>query len=188
MSLMSCFRPAPALVFAAFACLAPVGSMTSAMAQTAPAPEAPKVLPDIPQAAPSHLAIAEEVLKASGLMVMIENATPNVVDGLRANISRQRPELVKEIEESLAVVQAAIPGLRADGLRNAAGLLAERITEGELKEIHTFLISAAGKKYVTLLPQYVEDIVPLLEGWSMAASERMTRLFQEEMAKRGHRI
>jgi uncharacterized protein len=188
-------RPGASRSFAALALVTVLsGTLPAAYAQTAPAPAAPAAPAPAsppPAAAPlpaSHLAAAVDVLKASGLMVMIENATPNVVDGIRANMSRQRPELVKEIEESLAVTQAAIAGIRTDGLTNAASVLAERMTEAELKEIGIFLNSPAGKKYVSILPQYVEDIVPLLEGWSVAASERLTRIFQEEMAKRGHKI
>lgn len=182
-------RPGAARSFAAFALVTVLSApIPVAYAQTAPAPAAPAAPATSAPLPASHLAAAVDVLKASGLMVMIENATPNVIDNIRGNISRQRPELVKEIEESLAVAEAAIPAIRTDGLNNAASVLAERMSEDELKEIGIFLNSPAGKKYVSLLPQYVEDIVPLLEGWSAAASERLTRIFQEEMAKRGHKI
>lgn len=182
----------------AFTCVALVGGLIlgsaslafiqPVLAQTAPAAPAAPLVPKTTTVAPSHLAVAVEVVKASGLMVMIEGATPNVIAGLRANISRQRPELVKEIEESLAIVENAIPKAREDAVANAAALLAEKMTEAELKEISTFLASPAGKKYVTTLPQFVEEVVPLLEGWGQATSEILTQLFQVEMAKRGHKL
>ena len=137
---------------------------------------------------PSHLAVAVDVLKASGLMTMFDNAMPNVVGNLRANLSRQRPELIKDIEESLAAVEGQMGAVKDDGISVVARALASKMSESDLKEVKTFLTSPAGKKYVETLPAFMEEVVPFLEQWVGMANERMTKTFQDEMTKRGHKL
>lgn len=165
--------------------LALAGALVMAGASVAQqaAPSAPKPPPT--NLAPSHLAIAAEVLKTSGLMRTFEASTPNVVQMLRANVSRTRPELVKQIEESLAIVQTKMGEMTSDGLKGAAGYLAARMTEAELKDVNTFLTSPVGKKYVETLPAFMEDMLPYLEQWTQVVGQEAMAVFRAEMAKRG---
>lgn len=137
---------------------------------------------------PSHLAVATDVLKASGMLVMFENATPNVVGALRVNVTRQRPELAKDIEEALKVVTEESNKATLDGVSGAARFLAVRLSEPELKEISTFLNSPTGKKYVETLPGFMDMVVPYLQAWSQEVSGRLSKAFSDEMAKRGHKL
>jgi len=154
-----------------------LASGSHAMAQTAE-----------PPATPEHLAVATDVLKASGLMTMFENAMPNVVGPLRANMTRQRPELTRDIEEALKVVEAKTAEATGEGVATAAQLLAKRMNEAELREVYAFLSSPVGKKYVATLPAFMEEIVPFLEQWNQSTSAGLTRVFQQEMLKRGHKL
>ncbi|CAN1511928.1 Domain of unknown function DUF2059 [Rhabdaerophilaceae bacterium] len=137
---------------------------------------------------PSHLAIATDVLKASGLSRTFETSVPNVVSMLRTNVTRQRPELARDIEEALKVVEGKVPEMTSTGVSEAARFLAARMTEAELTEVNTFLSSAVGKKYVDTLPLFMDDMLPYLERWTQNAGQTMTGLFREEMLKRGHRL
>ena len=137
---------------------------------------------------PSHLAMATEVLRASGMITMFQNAMPNVIGSLRVNVTRTRPELARDIEDVLKTVETEQAKVAADGVSGAARFLAQRLTEAELKEINTFLTSPVGKKYVETLPAFMDLVVPYLEIWSQEASARLTLMFQQEMAKRGHRL
>ena len=155
-----------------------VGSAGAALAQQNAA--APVV--------PSHLTVAAEVLKASGLSRTFETSVPNVVNMLRTNVTRQRPELARDIEEALKTVEAKVPEMMNAGISEAARFLAARMNEAELKEVMTFLSSAVGKKYVETLPAFMDDMLPYLERWTQNAGQTMTGLFREEMAKRGHKL
>lgn len=137
---------------------------------------------------PSHLAMATEVLKASGMITMFQNAMPNVVGSLRVNVTRTRPELAKDIEEALKVVETEQTKVAADGVTGAARFLALRLNEAELKEINAFLISPTGKKYVDSLPGFMDMVVPYLEIWGQEATGRLMGVFQQEMTKRGHKL
>jgi hypothetical protein len=119
---------------------------------------------------------------------MFENTLPNVIGGLRTNVTRTRPELAKDIEDALKAVEAQIPTLHDDGVSAAARFLAARLTEPELKEINAFLSSPVGQKYVGTLPEFMEQVVPFLEIWNQEVAQKLTGLFQQEMAKRGHKL
>lgn len=136
----------------------------------------------------SHIKVAADVLKASGMGVMFQNAVPNVVGALRVNFTRARPELAKDIEEALKVVEADVVKTTNEGLTAAARFLAVRMSEGELKEVLTFLSSTAGKKYVESLPGVTEDIVPFVEFWGQEVTGRLQKTFTDEMARRGHKL
>lgn len=178
MSVASFIRPVFRLrgAFVAFALLTGV-SIPAQAQQNAAAP-----------IVPTHMAIATDVLKASGLVTMFQNAMPNVIGGLRANLTRQRPELTKDIEESLKVVEGKMAGVTDEGISSVARFLASRMSEAELKEVNTFLTSPAGKKYVETLPAFMEDVMPFLEQWNQKASADLSKAFQEEMNKRGHKF
>ncbi|MCA0400515.1 MAG: DUF2059 domain-containing protein [Proteobacteria bacterium] len=159
----------------------------------APTPEQIKAAQELEKAlsapmVPTHLVIAAEVLKASGLNTMFDNAMPNVVGALRVNITRQRPELTKDIEEALKLVEEDAKKVTTDGINGAARLLAIRMSEPELKEVNTFLTSAVGKKYIDTLPILTEQLVPFIEIWAQETQRRLTKVFFDEMTKRGHRL
>jgi hypothetical protein len=137
---------------------------------------------------PSHLAMATEVLKASGMITMFQNAMPNVVGSLRVNVTRTRPELAKDIEEALKVVETEQTKVATDGVSGAARFLALRLSEAELKEVNAFLVSPTGKKYVDSLPGFMDMVVPYLEIWGQEATGRLMGVFQQEMTKRGHKL
>lgn len=141
-----------------------------------------------PPITPSHQAIATDVLKASGMMTMFQNSLPNIIQGIRQQFTRQRPELARDIEGALGEIERQIPDITADGVSVASRFLAVRMNEAELKEVNTFLNSPAGKKYVETLPAFMEDVLPFLEQWSAAAGDAMSRAFRAEMQKRGHNL
>jgi uncharacterized protein len=168
-------------------------ALFSAPALAQQAPQGPVGSPMMKQAiegkfTDSHLDIAGQVLKASGLGVIFQNAVPNVVGSLRVNVTRTRPELAKDIEDALKVVEADVIKVTDEGTRAAARFLAVRMSESELKDVLTFLNSAVGKKYVESLPGVTEDIVPFVELWGQEVTGRLTKTFQDEMAKRGHKL
>ena len=143
----------------------------------------------VPPVVPTHLEVAKTVLNTSGLGKVFENAMPNVVGPLRVNMTRQRPELTKDIEESLKLVEGGKDVHIAAGVDIAARVLATRMSEADLKEVAAFLATPAGKKYVETLPGLTDAIVQeLLPAWSQKVSGDMLRVFQQEMLKRGHKL
>lgn len=177
-------RPFPVLARALVAALAVVLVASAAPAQQAPA--APGAL--TASFPPSHLDMAGQVLRASGLTQVFQNSAPDIVGSIRVNVTRQRPELAGAIEEVLKLVEAETGKLANEGVNAAARFLAARLTEPELKEINTFLTSPVGKKYVETLPAFMEEVTPFLQVWNQEVQGRLIQLFQSEMNKRGHKL
>lgn len=170
-----------------------VAGMGSAMAQQAPAPGTANPEAEIKAilsapVVPTHLEAARQVLIASGLRAMFVNSMPNVVGALRVNVTRQRPELARDIEASLKVVEESGARLIEDGLSGAARFMAVRLSESELKEVHAFMVSPTGKKYVDALPGFMDLVLPYVQVWSQEIGGQMTATFQQEMEKRGHKL
>ncbi len=136
----------------------------------------------------AHIEVATQVLQASGMTTIFQNAVPNVVGSLRVNYTRMRPELTKDIEESLRVVDAESIKVTDEGVKAAARFLAVRMGEKELREVQGFLTSPVGKKYVASLPGLTEDIVPFVELWGQEVAGRLMAVFTDEMARRGHKF
>jgi uncharacterized protein len=167
--------------------------LVSAQAQQIPTLGQPAPQSDLQKAlsapiVPSHLALATDVLKASGMRAMFVNSLPNVVGALRVNVTRQRPELTKEIEEVLKLVEANSEKVVDEGLTGAARFMALRMNEAELKEVLTFMTSTVGKKYVETLPGFMDQVLPYLQIWSEEAGQQLAGFFQAEMLKRGHKL
>ena len=103
---------------------------------------------------PTHLAVATDVLKASGLMTMFNNAMPNVVGALRVNVTAKLLQVkvpVHYIQASAdwlvssaaaAEVLSLLPSTAVKRVRGPHLLLQVNPTESAIA-IHTFLAGVA---------------------------------------------
>ncbi len=67
-------------------------------------------------------------------------------------------------------------------------MYATRFSQQELKELLTFYQSAVGKKFVTLLPNVLEESFIKTQEWGGKLSEEIVQTMRAEMKKRGHTI
>ncbi len=153
----------------------------SAQAQQAPAPAAapaPVAISD------SHLAAARDVVTGSGLARTFEGIVPQIADQIRAGYSRTRPEIIKDMEDSLRPIIAEL-NKRTDGMITAsARLYAQRIPESELKEIAAFFKSASGQKYVNSQGQILNELFTEMQVFSQTLGNVMMDLLREDLRKK----
>ena len=153
----------------------------SAQAQQTPAPAAapaPVAISD------SHLAAARDVVTGSGLARTFEGIVPQIADQIRAGYSRTRPEIIKDMEESLRPIIAEL-NKRTDGMITAsARLYAQRIPEPELKEIAAFFKSASGQKYVGSQGQILNELFTEMQVFSQTLGTVMMDLLREDLRKK----
>ncbi len=153
----------------------------SAQAQQAPAPAAapaPVAISD------SHLAAARDVVTGSGLARTFEGIVPQIADQIRAQYSRTRPEIIKDMEDSLRPIIAEL-NKRTDGMITAsARLYAQRIPESELKEIAAFFKSASGQKYVNSQGQILNELFTEMQVFSQTLGNVMMDLLREDLRKK----
>ncbi len=137
---------------------------------------------------PSHLAVARELLAVNGISSSFAASIPQFFDQVGQTLGQTRPELVKDLNIVFAQLKPEFDK-RADDLTDkAAHLYATLINEQDLKTIVAFFKSDAGQKYVKTQPDFMRDVVVIMESWrEQIATDMMTRV-RVEMQKKGHQL
>jgi hypothetical protein len=177
-------RPgAAALVVALAAVLA-----TPAFAQQpAPAPAPAAAAPAEPT--PSHVAIAREVLIATGITRTFDGMVSQSLEQFKAGVLQTQPNLRADLDAAAAAVEQKMRAGEVVNMQISAGiLLARRMSEAELKEVLTFFKSAAGQKYVEAQPRFLDDLVPAIDGWAAKALPEAINQVRAAMAVKGHKL
>ncbi len=173
------------------ACLALVVGTGVAFAQQAPAPRpaTPAPAPAAPAPAPpaltpAHLAIAKDVVLLSGLSRSFEGVIPQFSEQLRVSFSTTRPEIMKDLAQTLQDLRPEFEAQREELLNAAARVFATRLGEADLKEIAAFFKTPAGGRYVTAQPMVMDDLFGEMQAWSRRLSEFMMTRVRAELKKK----
>ncbi len=159
-----------------------------ALAQTAaPAPAAPVGVP-VTSLTEGQMRFAREIVEGSGIGRSFDGAIPDIALRIRQNFAVSRPEIVKDMDDTLVALLPEIRSRRGEIIERAARAFAAQFTEAELKEVSTFFNSPIGKKYVTAQPQILNEIFQSMEPWMQQTSEFFLSRFREEMRKKGHTV
>jgi hypothetical protein len=177
---MLTFRPA--LVAALLAGLA--APALAQQAPVAPAQQAAPAIPPVAQISESHLAAAREVVMSSGLSRSLDAIIPQIADQIRAGVSRQRPEVIKDMEEAFRKVIPELSRSTDQIVTSAARLFAAKLTEAELKEVAAFFKSSAGTKYVQMQPALLNDLFMEMQVFSQTLGNLMMDRMREELKKK----
>lgn len=156
-------------------------------APATPAPATPAANNQAPAFAPSHMALAREVMLSSGIARSFDSIIPAFSEQIRQN-AVTRPELGKDLDEVLVGLQPEMELQKQAMIDTAARIYAARLTEAELSDIATFFRSPAGKRYVETQPQVLDGIVQAMQGWTQEVSEYVMVRVRAEMVKRGHQL
>jgi uncharacterized protein len=157
----------------------------AAAQQPAPAQPAPVAAASFTEA---HLAVAREVVLGSGLSRGFDGMAGQIADQIRSGISRQRPELIKDMEEALKPLVTEFSTQTGPMIIAASRLFASRLSEAELKEIGAFFKTAAGQKYVNTQGPMLNELFQEMQVFSQTLGNVMMDRLREEMRKKGHQL
>ncbi|WP_460449548.1 DUF2059 domain-containing protein [Alsobacter sp. SYSU BS001988] len=146
---------------------------------------APAVAQQAAQPTATHLAVAREVVVASGLSRSFESMVPQFMEQMKSNLLTTRPEIGKDLTEVLGRLKPEFEGQREDILNAAARIFASRLSEPELKDVAAFYKSASGQKYVAAQPPVMDELFGQMQAWSQRLSEFMIGRVRAEMKKKG---
>jgi uncharacterized protein len=172
------------LAAGALALTAGVAAAQQPPAQPGPASAAPAA----PPIAESHLAAARDVVVGSGLSRGFDGMAGQIADQIRAGFSRTRPELIKDMEETLRPIVTEYAKQTEPMIVAASRLFATRMTEAELKEVGAFFKTASGQKYVNTQGPLVNDLYVEMQVFSQTLGNLMMDKLREEMRKKGHQL
>ena len=183
-------RLAQALAFSLAFVAVPAG-VSGVLAQQQPvAPAAPAVsaapaVPALPQPVESHVKAARELLVISGITRSFAGIMPQAVVQVQQTFSRQRPELAKQIEDTLLGLRAEYD-VKNEELFNAMAVqYARRLSEAEVLQLNAFFKSPVGQKYTEAQPLLLDELFADIDRWGRSFSDFVILRLREEMAKKG---
>ena len=167
--------------------LAASALFVSAAGAQQPLPPGAQVLP-IPQATPTHLACAKDLVAKSGMGSTFVSIVPDMMRQVNSTVTRTRPELINDMKVVLDALQPEFLAYSGEMVESAARVYTALLNEAECKEAVAFFSSKVGTKYVEAQPTMYANISPALENWNKVVSVRMFERVRAEMKKKGHEI
>jgi uncharacterized protein len=164
-------------------------ALPAAWAQTPPPPPAPsQAAPGAAEPTPSHLAAARELLELNGIAASFTSSIPQFFEQVGGTLTQTRPELASDLSKVFTELKPEFDKKADDLTDKAAHLYASLLSEQDLKAIDTFFKSDAGKKYVQTQPDFMRNVVVIMENWRQQISTDMMTRVRVEMAKKGHQL
>jgi hypothetical protein len=163
----------------------------AAQAQTTPAPAAnpPAAIPAVPVPLPelpaSQVAAAHDLVVASGMARSFEPMVPQLSDQIIPLLTRTRPELKQNLSVVLAQLQPEFAKKGEQMVDVAARIYARHMSEQELKDAAAFFSSPVGKRYVSVQPALLDELVVAMQSWTQELSNFMMQRVHDEMKKKG---
>lgn len=158
-----------------------------ALAQTkpaAPAPAAAPATPPAPSVSASHLAAAAEVVQLSGISRSFNFVVPQFSEQLKQMFGTTRPEIANDLAATLTALQPEFEAQKEEMVQATNRIVAQAMTEDELKEVATFLKTPAGAKYVESQPKIVDALFSEMQVWSRKLSDYMINRVRAELKKK----
>lgn len=143
-----------------------------------------------PAAAPSPalVAIARDVVEASGAAASFDNIVPGFIDQAKAMIQQSNPDLGAQLKEIGGLLVPEFKPRTGDLVNFIAVAYASRFTEDELKKILAFYKSPEGQKLVKTMPLVLEESYGKSQEWGQLLSRDIVSRFRAELEKRGIKI
>jgi uncharacterized protein len=135
--------------------------------------------------APAHLAVAKDVLMASGTADTLVAVIPEVLNQIHLNLARTRPDLTATLQDVSNTVLVQLVPQRDQLLTIAATSLAEQMTEADLKLVHDFMKSPAGSAYIAKQKTVLQNTLLSMQPFNQELRKTVTTLFREELKKKG---
>jgi hypothetical protein len=148
----------------------------------APAQPAPAPLPPLPA---SHLAVARQVMDASGVTANFDSIVPNIASQLLQIYTQKRPANTRDYEEILLSMKPELEAKKKELLDKAADAYGRQLDENTLKTVLAFLETPAGKKYSGALPAILNGVADASDAWTREIATIMGQRVVEEMRKKG---
>jgi hypothetical protein len=132
-----------------------------------------------------EIAAGIAAFKAAGLGDVFDKVLPLLSEQIQNRLIQQRPDLTKEIADTVNDVAVKLIPRRRE-LDTAAGKIwAKTFTVEELKAITTFFRTSAGQKYLGTGQSAVQDSMTTMRSWSQRVADEMNSKAKEELKQKG---
>lgn len=145
------------------------------------------VFAQAPATTPSHLQAAREVMDLTGVTQSITGIYKEFEDNAPSLITT-RPELKKDVDAIVAELKPEADKRAEEMAKLTAEAFARKMSEADLKGVADFFKSPLGQTYSKMRVEAMNDIVPVLQPWSVQTSNYLFDRLAQEMRKRGHTL
>ena len=158
---------------------------SAALAQTVPAQRpAQAAQPQLPEPSPQSLAMARELITASGITRTFDGLIPQLMIELQQSVLQVKPQIVKELDDVLIQLKPEFDGQRVEMLNVVAKIYARTLSEADMKDALAFFKSPTGQRYVAAQPGMLDQIFNEMQTASQKISEQLLKRVREELKKR----
>lgn len=165
------------------ACVLAVVAGGTLAQETAPtAPQSP------PAPSASHVAVARQLVVATGISRSFAIMIPQFMDQIGTNLTQTRPELRKDLNSVFTDLKPEFDRQADEMVDVAAQVYAKHIPETDLRAAVAFFTSPAGLAYVGAQPAILTEVVTAMQGWQGKISTDMMTRVRAEMKKKGHEL
>ncbi len=142
----------------------------------------------IPNATPTHLAAAVELVAVTGLASSILQVIPGLMGQINSTVTTTRPELGADMKKAFETLAPEFGKYPQEIVVAAARVYTAVMTEQECKDALVFFKGPVGKKFVDVQPTIIGNVNPMIRNWQQQLSVKMMDRVREEMKKLGHDI
>jgi hypothetical protein len=148
-------------------------------------PASPLLAQEISQ---SQLAAALDLVHATIATQTFDDQLPKVASEVAARLIKQRPDLNREIADTVQATALKLVPRRKDLDLDIARLYAKVFSEDELVAITTFLKSPAGQKYQVSGPKVFADTFNAVQAWADRVGSELLDKTREALKQQGHEL
>ena len=104
---------------------------------------------------------------------------------LETNLTRTRPEIRDSLRATLKAIQPEFDQTAKQTYDQAATLLASQMSEKEITDVAAFFNGPSGKKYVQVMPVFLQKFSDISGAWREKLSTDILERARQEMKKKG---
>ena len=140
------------------------------------------------QPTPSSIAVAKQLIAASGATAVFTPLIPGVVEQAKLLYLQQNPALGKDLNDIATQMRANLQPRFEEITDEVAKIYATNFTEQELKDILAFYQTPAGKKLLAQQAKVIETSMSFAQNWANKLSDEVIAKMREELQKKGHQL
>jgi hypothetical protein len=159
-----------------------------ALAQPAAPPSAPATAADSAKPSPAKIALARELIEATGAVHAFDPLLQNVLEQARRTILATHPDLENDLDASLRETEKAFTPQQNKLRETIAEIYAKHFSEDDLHKMLAFYRSPVGKKMVETTPLILRDSYTAARAWAQNLSVETMEHLRADMKKKGHDI
>ncbi|WP_102830296.1 DUF2059 domain-containing protein [Bartonella bovis] len=130
-----------------------------------------------------HLDSARKMIKAIQATDQFDNFLPSAAYNLKNELISGDPNLATTISEIVDKQALALAKRRADLEEEIVHVYVKHFSQEELDTIATFYNSAAGKKFLTEVPNIARDSYSVFDKWRSTVMQDLVKNVEKEMVK-----